>query len=118
MSSVSRVIAFLRQHSVPCGFEQLPQDVRGMFPSPDEGLLRAEFYVADARRRCYFEFFEAVEPATGVGKSHEGNIVLVQNTDFLVLLTSRGGAGDIWESFGLPMENVQCVAFRTRIGRK
>ena len=97
---------------------QLPQEIRGLFPSPGAELLKAEFYVADARRRCFFELFESTEAVGGKGVSHEGNTVLVQGEEVITLLRCRGGAGDIWESFMLPVEGVKYVAFRTRVGRR
>ncbi len=115
MTTMARVVRFLRNHCEPCRFAQLPQEIRGLFPSPGAELLKAEFYVADARRRCFFEFFESTGAA---GSGHEGNIVLVQGEEVITLLRCRGGAGDIWESFMLPVEGVKYVAFRTRVGRR
>ena len=118
MTEMSRVVGFLRNHCEPCGFTQLSQEVRGLFPSPGEGLLKAEFYVADVRRRCFFEFFESLGGVEGHRISYEGNIVLAQGEEIITLLSCRGGAGDIWESFMLPADVVKYIAFRTRIGRR
>ena len=115
---MSRVVGFLRNHCEPCGFAQLTQEVRGLFPSPGDGLLKAEFYVADVRRRCFFEFFESTGADGAPEISHEGNIVLAQGEELITLLSCRGGAGDIWESFQLPVDRVKYVAFRTRVGRR
>ncbi len=118
MTTMARVVFFLRNHCEPRGFAQLTQEVRELFPSPGEGLRKAEFYVADGRRRCFFEFFESTHAGEGAGNGHEGNIVVVQGDEVLTLLRCRGGAGDIWESFMLPVDGVKYVAFRTRVGRR
>ena len=68
MPTMSLVVGYLRKHCEPCGFEQLTQEVCGLFPSPGKGLLNAEFYVADARKRYYFEFIEAAAGASGAGQ--------------------------------------------------
>ena len=112
---MSLVVGYLRKHCEPCGFEQLTQEVCGLFPSPGKGLLNAEFYVADARKRYYFEFIEheckMEEPAMAA-------IVLIQGDEVITLISCRGGAGDIWESFMLPVGKVAYVAFRARAGRR
>ena len=70
------------------------------------------------RRQCFFEFFESNGAEGNPEISHEGNIVLVEGEEVITLLRSRGGAGDIWEAFMLPVAKVEYVAFRTRIGRR
>ena len=117
MTPVERVVFYLRNHCEPCGFAQLPKEVRGLFPVPGPELLKAEFYVADASRRCFFELFESTGAVERLKVSYEGSIVLVQG-EIITLLHCRGGAGDIWESFMLPVEGVRYVAFRTRVGRR
>ena len=119
MPTMSLVVGYLRKHCEPCGFEQLTQEVCGLFPSPGKGLLNAEFYVADARKRYYFEFIEAAAGASGgPAMSHQAAIVLIQGDEVITLISCRGGAGDIWESFMLPVGKVANVAFRARAGRR
>lgn len=118
MPTMSLVVGYMRKHCEPCGFEQLTEEVRGLFPSPGKGLLSAEFYVADARKRYYFEFIEVAGAAGRPAMSHPANIVLIQGDEVIALISCRGGAGDIWESFMLPVGKVAYVAFRARAGRR
>lgn len=112
MIPITQLHAFLRCHAQSRKLEQLSRAAQSLFPSPDENLKSAAFYAADERRRYYFEFLDTA------GAGHVANIVLIPTrAKFITLLSNRGGTGDIWEAFLLPISRVEFIALRSKTGR-
>jgi len=63
------------------------------------------------RRHNYFEFIDTT------GATHSGYSVHVSTrAKATILFSSRGGAGDVWESFLLPFSKIEFAALRSKEG--
>jgi len=112
MLSPSQLTVFLRLHSTLSEIGKLPRPLRDVLAETDTQTGAMLFHVADARRHNYFELIDTT------GARHSGSIVHVSTrAKATILFSSRGGAGDIWESFLLPFPKIEYVALRSKQGR-
>ena len=107
---------FLRNHSPIYRWEELPADVKLLFPSPGGPLAWAEFYIADPRhRRYYFELVQREDPEPS---AHRADIAMLQEScGLLTLITYPRKKGHLAESLGLPTTTIDSAVFKAK-GKK
>jgi len=104
---------FLRNHSAIHRWEELPDDVKRLFSSPEGSLVWAEFYIADQMQREYC--FEFVQGGQAKLKLYRADIVMVQDAwGMLTLITRSNKNGRQPKSISLDAASIESAVFRQR----
>ena len=106
-----QVKIFLRNHSPLYRWEQLPDDVKRLFTSPDGSLVWGEFYIADLKRRQYY--FEFAQGGLPEPRRHRADMVMLQDTwELLTLITYPRKNGRTLESISLNTTTIESAIFK------
>ena len=107
-----QVRLFLRNHSPVYRWEELPADLKQLFPSPDGPLAWAEFYIADPKHRLYC--FELVEGGALKSRRHRADMVMLQEScQLLTLISYPCKKGRLLASVGLDSTTIESAEFKT-----
>jgi len=108
---------FLRNHSANYKWTDLPEEIRGLFSSPDGSLVWAEFFDADREHGQYY--FEFVRAGGSKPRRLRASIVMFQETCGLLTLIERPfKRGHRLQCICLDASSIESAVFKPRRGMR